>query len=342
MTTIERQLQSPAETEALAAELSLFAQAGTVILLVGELGSGKSTFVRAFIQALALPGSVFDIPSPTFTLIQTYDETRIPVAHADLFRLTSASELDELGLDDLLSSHILLVEWPERLALKAPAGSLRVTIAGHGTVRSVRLEGRGAWSRDLQRNEAISQFIAASPWRGAGREFLEGDASFRRYETLKGEGPAVILMDMPAKPDGPPVKNGKPYSAIAHLAENMSAAVAMNEHLCGMGYSAPRVYHSDLGRGLAIIEHLGFKVYGRMMLDGADMREPLAAAVELLADMAQSRLAFKNSGPRRRQSFNPPLRPRSPGNRSGSPAHVVLAPFARSRSAGRHPRGVRA
>lgn len=286
MTTIERQLQSQAETEALAAELSLFAQAGTVILLVGGLGAGKSTFARAFIQALASPGAAFEIPSPTFTLIQTYDETRIPVTHADLYRLTSASELDELGLEDLLPSHIILVEWPERLALEATAGSLRVTIDGHGTVRSVRLEGQGAWSWALQRNEAISQFIAASPWRGARREFLEGDASLRRYETLKGEGPPVILMDMPARPDGPPVKNGKPYSAIAHLAEMIDAAVAVNEQLCRMGYSAPRVHRCDLDRGLAIIEHLGSKVYARMMLDGADMREPLSAAVELLADMA--------------------------------------------------------
>lgn len=287
MTTIERQLQSQAETEALVAELSLFAQAGTAILLAGGLGAGKSTFARAFIRALALPDAAFEIPSPTFTLIQAYDVTRIPVVHADLYRLKSASEADELGLEDLLSSHILLVEWPEHLALEAPAGNLRVTIGGHGTARSMRLEGQGAWSRALQRNTAIAQFIAASPWRGAGREFLEGDASFRRYETLKGKGPAVVLMDMPARPDGPPVKNGKSYSAIAHLAENISAAVAMNEQLCGMGYSAPRVYHSGLDQGLAIIEHLGSKLYGRMMLEGADMREPLAAAVELLADMAR-------------------------------------------------------
>jgi len=287
MTAIERQLRSPAEMEALAAELALFAQAGTAILLEGGLGAGKSTFARAFIRALASPGAAFDIPSPTFTLIQTYDETRIPVAHADLYRLASAAELDELGLEDLMSSHILLVEWPERLAIEAPAGSLRVTIGGHGTTRNVRLEGEGAWSRALRRNEAILQFIAASPWRGAGREFLEGDASFRRYETLAGEGPPVILMDMPARPDGPPVKDGKPYSAIAHLAENIGAAVAVNGQLRAMGYSAPRLHHCDPGGGLAIIEHLGSQVYGRMMLDGADMREPLSAAVELLGDMTR-------------------------------------------------------
>ena len=287
MITIERHVRSQAETEALATELSLFAQAGTAILLEGGLGAGKSVFARAFIRALALPGSSFDIPSPTFTLVQTYDETRIPVAHADLYRLRSAAELDELGLDDLLSSHVLLVEWPERLALDAPAGSLRVTIGGAGQARTLRLEGHGAWARALRRNETIRQFIAASPWRNGKREFLQGDASFRRYEVLKGEGAAVILMDMPARPDGPPVKNGKPYSAIAHLAEHVGAAVAVNQQLCAMGYSAPRLYHCDLEGGLAIIEHLGENVYGRMMLAGADMRQPLAAAVELLADAAR-------------------------------------------------------
>ncbi len=286
MTTLERQLQSQAETEALAAELSLFAQAGTAILLEGGLGAGKSVFARAFIRALALPGSSFDIPSPTFTLVQTYDETRIPVVHADLYRLTSVAEVDELGLEDLLPGRILLVEWPERLALAAPSGSLRVTIGGHGARRSARLDGEGAWSRALQRNETISRFIAASPWRGARREFFEGDASFRRYEVLENESTTTVLMDMPARPDGPPVKNGKPYSAIAHLAENIAAAVAVNQHLCAVGYSAPRLHHCDLDAGLAIVEHLGDKVYGRMMLEGADMDAPLAAAVELLADAA--------------------------------------------------------
>jgi tRNA threonylcarbamoyl adenosine modification protein YjeE len=286
MTRIEYHRQSQANLEALAAELSLFAQAGTLVLLSGGLGAGKSTFARAFIRALAPPGEAFDIPSPTFTLLQTYDMTRVPLAHADLYRVESAAEVDELGLEDLLAGYLLLVEWPDRAKLDAPLGMLHIEISGHGTTRSVVLVGSGAWSKALLRNQTIAQFIAATRWHGARREFLEGDASFRRYETLGNDGPPVILMDMPARPDGPPVKDGKSYSAIAHLAENIHVVIAVNAQLCAMGYSAPRVYEADPAQGLAIIEHLGAGVYGRMMLEGADMGEPMRAAVEVLADMA--------------------------------------------------------
>ena len=104
MFTIERRFESAEALEIFAAELSLFARPGLVILLKGDLGTGKSTLARAFIRALA-GNEALDVPSPTFTLVQSYDETRIPVLHADLYRLGSASEVDELGLDDLLPGH---------------------------------------------------------------------------------------------------------------------------------------------------------------------------------------------------------------------------------------------
>jgi tRNA threonylcarbamoyl adenosine modification protein YjeE len=89
---------SPAETEALAARLSLWARPGFLVLLTGDLGSGKSTFARAFIRALADGRDDFDVPSPTFTLVQAYDETRLPTFHADLYRLKSTGDAAELGL----------------------------------------------------------------------------------------------------------------------------------------------------------------------------------------------------------------------------------------------------
>lgn len=280
-----RRFESAAALEGFAAELALFARPGMVLLLKGDLGTGKSTFARAFIRALA-QGSEFDIPSPTFTLVQTYDETRVPVAHADLYRIGSVQELDELGFDDLLKTHVLAVEWPEKILDDGHADRLLIALSGSGNHRDATITARGAWEQALARNDAINAFLGATRWARAERRFLEGDASFRRYETLHLGDDHAILMDMPARPDGPPVKYGKPYSAIAHLAEDIRAVIAINGVLSERGYSAPRSEAHDLGSGLAVMEDLGRRVYGGMMRAGADMREPMRAAVAVLADMA--------------------------------------------------------
>ena len=282
---MNRRFESAAALEGFAAELSLFARPGMAILLKGDLGTGKSTFARAFIRALA-PGSDFDIPSPTFTLVQSYDETRVPVAHADLYRLGSPQELDELGFDELLKRHVLLVEWPEMMLGWPLADRLLVELSGSGASREAAISAAGAWAQALTRNAAIRGFLDGTRWKEAERRFLEGDASFRRYETLHMGSDAAILMDMPARPDGPPVKDGKPYSAIAHLAEDIRAVIAVNGVLSARGYSAPRVEAHDLTHGFAVMEDLGRAVYGRMMQAGADMEEPMSAAVAVLADMA--------------------------------------------------------
>jgi hypothetical protein len=281
-----RCVRSQRELEALAGELSLVAFRGGAILLSGELGAGKSTFARAFIRSLAPPDSDFDIPSPTFNLVQNYPETRIPVAHVDFYRLGSADEAAELGLDELREDGIVIVEWPDRLGALPWADTLRIDIAGSGECRDLRITAEGAWHTALRRNGEIAAFLAATPWAGAARTYLEGDASFRRYEVLRRDGDQAILMDMPARPDGPPVRNGRPYSAIAHLAEDIGAVIAVNRQLCEAGYSAPSVYAFDLNQGLAVIEDLGRLVYATMMAERADMREPMAAAVTVLADMA--------------------------------------------------------
>jgi tRNA threonylcarbamoyl adenosine modification protein YjeE len=287
MTTLAIHIESPEAMEALAGQLALVARPGQVVLLQGPLGSGKSVFARGFIRGLALNDIAFDIPSPTFTLVQTYDETRIPVAHADLYRLTGAAEAEELGLDDLTTAHVLLIEWPERLNAPPASDVLHVEISGGGDARQVNVAAKGSWVSALARTQLIESFVRSTGWAGAERRFLEGDASFRRYEVLSGGGaPRAILMDMAARPDGPPVKDGKPYSAIAHLAEDIRAVIAVNRYLHGLGYSAPDTYAADPAAGLAIVEDLGDRVYGKMRLAGDDMREPMQAAVDVLADMA--------------------------------------------------------
>ncbi len=279
-------LEGEAETEALARRLSLWAKPGLLIALHGEVGAGKSTFARAFIRALFKPGFDTDVPSPTFSLIQTYDETRVLVFHADLYRVKSADEISELGLDELLQTHIGLIEWPERLASPLTEDVLHVTLSGRGESRDAELNASGLWTSALERDAIIATFLASHGVHAETRNFFEGDASSRRYETVEHKGERILLMDMPQRPDGPPVKYGKPYSQVAHLAENITAVIAINNHLVDLGYSAPRIIACDEVAGLALIEPLGDRVYGRMMLAGEDMREPMLQAAGLLAEMA--------------------------------------------------------
>jgi N-acetylmuramate 1-kinase len=278
--------RSPAETESFARELAMWARPGQCILLSGDLGSGKSTFARAFIRALAADVEDFDIPSPTFSIVQNYDQTRVPVAHIDLYRVRDQSEAAELGLGELLDTHALIVEWPEMLANGFSDSRLHIDFSGSGEARTLSLRASGNWISLLARNGQINALIAQSAFRGGQRIFLEGDASSRRYELVTAGSSSALLMDMPKRPDGPIVKGGKPYSAIAHLAEDISAVVGVNDHLAALGYSAPEIYALDLKNGLALIEFLGDQVFGAMVLRGDDMRVPMRAAVAILADMA--------------------------------------------------------
>ncbi len=279
--------QSTADTERLAARLSLWSRPGFLIRLTGDLGSGKSTFARAFIREMAGGRGDFDVPSPSFTLLQTYAETRLPVLHADLYRLKEAAEVAELGLAELVADHVTLVEWPELLPAGLACDVLTLTFSGTGDTREIAVGAEGAWGAALARDTLIENFLTqhANP---CVRHFLEGDASARRYEWLDvADGSEPLLMDMPTRPDGPPVRHGRPYSAIAHLAEGLPAVVAMNGVLVERGYSAPRIFSHDLATGLAVIENLGPTVFGRMHLAGEDMAVPMLAAADVLADMAQ-------------------------------------------------------
>lgn len=120
-------LQSPDQTANLSRRLGEVLGAGDTILLHGDVGAGKTHFARALIQSLL--ASPEDIPSPTFTLVQTYDgATGIEIWHADLYRLTDPSETDELGLSDAMEEAICLIEWPDRLGALKPSNALDITL----------------------------------------------------------------------------------------------------------------------------------------------------------------------------------------------------------------------
>ena len=100
---------------------------GDIVLLSGDIGAGKTCMARAIIRSMQATHGIAetDIPSPTFTLVQSYEVGDIEILHADLYRLTEASEIDELGLLDTYNPTILLVEWPDRFASE-PDGALNV------------------------------------------------------------------------------------------------------------------------------------------------------------------------------------------------------------------------
>lgn len=132
-------------TAALAARLAALAEPGDVIALKGELGAGKTSFARAFIRAR---GGDEAVPSPTFTLVQSYDLPGGTVWHFDLYRLRASEEAWELGIEEAFSEGIALIEWPERLGVLLPAKHLLVALEFAATpgARRATLSGKGAWA----------------------------------------------------------------------------------------------------------------------------------------------------------------------------------------------------
>ena len=120
-------LRSPDATARLAERLGALLRPGDCLLLDGPIGAGKTHFARALIQSLMeLPE---DVPSPTFTLVQTYDTEAGELWHADLYRLSSPDEIEELGLTEAMETAICLIEWPDRLGPLTPPDALRLSFS---------------------------------------------------------------------------------------------------------------------------------------------------------------------------------------------------------------------
>jgi N-acetylmuramate 1-kinase len=271
-------------TRRLAMDVAAMLAPGDLVTLSGDLGAGKTTFARAVVRHLAGDHRL-EVPSPTFTLVQTYALPRFTVVHGDLYRVSEARELTELGLEDAADAAVLL-EWPERIADTLPSDRLDVAFTlkpERGlNYRDARITPHGTFAPRTTRMMTIRRFLDESGFADAERQYLQGDASTRSYERLVQGARRAVLMNAPRRPDGPPVRNGLPYSAIAHLAEDVRPFVAMARALRALGFSAPDVLAADLGEGLLILEDLGRE--GVVAGDPpAPIEERYAAAIDVLA-----------------------------------------------------------
>jgi tRNA threonylcarbamoyl adenosine modification protein YjeE len=272
-------------TNRLAQKLAGEFKPGDLVTLSGDLGAGKTTFARALIRALTR-NPVLEVPSPTYTLLQTYDGHGFRIVHADLYRVADVSELVELGWEDAAENAIVLCEWAEKAgeALAADRLDVALSIPPGGLGRSVTLTAQGRFAQRLDRWRAVEALFRKAGMSDPERQFMLGDASVRAYERIhdRPSDRRAILMISPKRPDGPAIRLGKSYSTLVHLAETVHAFVAMARGLRDQGFSAPEIYATDLEAGLLLIEDLGTRT---VVADEAPIAEHYQLAVDVLAEL---------------------------------------------------------
>jgi len=272
--------------------------AGDTIALHGDLGVGKTTFSRYLIRAL-LSDDNAEVPSPTFTLLQTYETARFEVRHFDLYRLSSPDELQELDFEDHDGTSLTLVEWPERAQGWLSSPRFDITISDMDTsvvgnaetaneeTRQITIAATSEAIMRLKRLRATFDFLSGE-FQPSGLDtlrlaFLQGDASARGYARLaRNNQSSQLLMDMPRMPDGPIIRDGKTYSEIAHLAEDARPFIAIAHELREAGLSAPQIYRFDENLGVALIEDLGPTTFAAAMDQGIPQDTLWRAATDVL------------------------------------------------------------
>ncbi len=272
--------------ERLAALIAMDLRPGDVIALGGDLGAGKTTFARAAIRA-AIGDPEAEVPSPTFSLVQIYETPRGMITHCDLYRIDGEDGAAELGLEEAQARGALLIEWPERAPSMLGEDRLDITLTeiDGGARRCVTMEGQGVWAQRGDRLAAIWRFISENGWGEASVGAIPGDASARRYFRLAKNDVRALVMDAPRMPDGPPIRDGKPYSRIAHLAEDVRPFVAVARHLRDRGLSAPKIFAADLDAGLLLTEDLGDRVFGAEVARGTDQAMLWKMGVDALVEL---------------------------------------------------------
>lgn len=289
-------LKNEKETVQLAEKIAKIAVAGDLIRLEGDLGTGKSTFARAVIKAMGTKES--HIPSPTFTLMQVYDDTRLPVAHIDLYRCGSPEEVADLALDPWLKHGLTLVEWPENggpdlskqradALEKNPletdnGGTLTLHFTEHNLhERLVTLEASKAWQQRLATvlpgsltREASAEnrerFMDSLGLKGHVLRPVSQDASFRSYYRVQTPAGSRVLMDAP-----PPIEDVRPF-------------VAVGRYLRKIGVHAPEIFEVDEKNGYLLLEDLGdTTVRTGILQKGIPMEPWYYRAVDVLIHLAK-------------------------------------------------------
>jgi len=258
--TFEAALADETATAQLMADLALLIGPGDLVTLSGDLGAGKTAAARAMIRYLA-GDEALEVPSPTFTLAQSYDLSSFALVHADLYRINDAAELEEIGLSPLPEATVVLMEWPERAGDALPDDRIDIAFRHDGargeTARIAVIKGYGKAAAQVARLQALRQFLSDAGHNESRRERMAGDASIRSYARLYRGERAFILMNSPKRPDGPAIYHGKSYSAAVHLAEDVRPFVAVAGGLRGRGFSAPKIHDADLEQGFLITEDFG-------------------------------------------------------------------------------------
>lgn len=284
MPTFTVHLADEAATKRLGNDLSRALIGGDCVALVGDVGAGKTTLCRALIRSFADDPNL-DVPSPTFTLVQAY-ETRIPVAHFDLYRLNDPHELDELGLDEALQTGIALIEWAEKAGGLMPSNCISIEINHDGDGRNAMIVCPEHAAARIDRTLRLRAFLQRCGHGAALRHPFAGDASPRVYEWIDNNGNApLIVMDQRFSPAGPPVWNGKAYRDVARTTTpTVHPFVAIGMALREKGFSAPEILHRDLDENFLVLEHLGTGSFlgddGLLVADRYELAAGLLAKIQ--------------------------------------------------------------
>ncbi|MCV6546942.1 MAG: tRNA (adenosine(37)-N6)-threonylcarbamoyltransferase complex ATPase subunit type 1 TsaE [Cohaesibacter sp.] len=278
-----------AASHALARDLAPLLRPSDVLALDGDVGMGKSTFARALLRAVARDEAL-EVPSPTFTLVQTYDLDGLELSHFDLYRIGDFEDLYEIGFVESWEHGCALVEWPDRAEEILPEQTLWLHFEDSplrgSEARRLVLQGAHIWQDRLERVCRKRTLLIEADWGKADLQAIEGDLSPRSYQRAVMDGQSAILMDMPSREPGPKLDDGRLYDRVAHRVTSLAPMLTIAHALKEAGLLVPTCYSHDLGAGLAL-----WQDFGRESLSQQHDAQPpvaiaqrYAATIDALAD----------------------------------------------------------